>query len=143
MEINHYLQTLLLLNDGRFSYKLLDQANGVFYHLYKPQVTAEMLDEEYKEELMEVNRFCNDHKVRNMISDNREFMFPITPELQEWTNEHIFAKAPYIDRCGLIMSSDFIGQLSIEQAVEEQKNGDFVIRFFASIPEAEAWVLGK
>jgi hypothetical protein len=79
------------------------------------------------------------------LLDNRNFLFSMSPALQEWSASEVtskmFAKNPNI-RTAVLVSSDFISQLSIEQALEEDAETIQTTKYFEDEQEAREWILG-
>lgn len=86
----------------------------------------------------------------NILIDNREFLFSIAPELQEWHANYVSPKLQkrIIDislvKTAYVASNDFISQLSIEQTADENLNKlDTTTRYFETLEEARAWLLDE
>lgn len=67
----------------------------------------------------------------------------IPVEMQTWFANEIFPKysRSKMTKLAFIVSQDFMSQLSIEQAMEEDKNVPFVTHYFVSETEALNWLL--
>ncbi len=98
-------------------------------------------DEQFKKEIEECKKHISEHELRYIIVNNRNFHFPITPELQNWMNESL---APAYEKSGvekfaIIESEDLISQLGTEQTVEADEDRKHEIQFFKSEREAYGW----
>ncbi len=105
--------------------------------------TAEMPDESYQHEMLEYARLVKEYKPEKELVDTKDFFFLIAPELQTWFEKNIVQV--YHD-CGLtkaalIASSDFVGQLSLEQAMNEGRGKQLTKRFFSNELSARSWLL--
>lgn len=129
-----------VISDNRFAVFRYDAENNIGYQLYKGDSTANMTVEEYREEMLKVLNFCLEYKIGKLLADTRNFLFIITPQMQKWTNEHIFAKNRYLEKLALIVSEDFISQLALEQVIDEGKSATFATQFFTDIKSAEKWL---
>lgn len=117
------------------------------YELYWHKVSEEMEDEEYKLFMSQERDYLIEagYRLDALILDNREFLFSMSPDLQEWQAGEILAKMleknPNPNNA-IIVSSDFISQLSIEQAMEENEKAENTTRYFENELEAKEWILG-
>lgn len=79
--------------------------------------------------------------------DNRLNFFVISPELQQWHAKNIstqIAKTlpnPELLKVAIVVSEDFISQLSIEQTLEEHATTGEISRYFEDECEAREWLL--
>lgn len=120
----------------------------IYYHadldlleaVWKP-ACEDMSDDDYKNELRKQVELVKKHNVKRELFDTKNFGFPITPDLQEWTDKEIYsAKGELgVNQFALVMSEEEISQLSLEQAMEEGQAYVFQPKFFTSSEEAKAW----
>lgn len=77
------------------------------------------------------------------LVDTREFLFTISPKVQEWINQKIFPKniEDGLRRMAILTSSDFLSQLSVEQTLHENPSLGFASHFFDSEEKALSWLL--
>lgn len=115
------------------------------YELFWNEISEDMEDDEYKDLMREQRDTVieNGHTIEFFLLDNREFLFSMSPDLQEWQANEIFVKmvTPEV-KIAVLVSSDFIAQLSIEQAIEEHDNAGETTRYFDDEQEAREWILG-
>jgi hypothetical protein len=106
--------------------------------------TQNMSAKKFKEILLIIKEIAEENKLKYILSDARQFLFLITPELQEWTIGNItiplvqevnFAKQSFI------MPIEFIANLSIEQFTEESNINGIQTKYFADMAEAREWLL--
>ncbi len=85
-----------------------------------------------------------EYKPSLLLSDNRDYLFTIFPELQEWSVENVFipmSKAG-VRKLAMLVSSDIFAQVSLEQfADESQDDTDIDTKYFENIIEAENWLI--
>lgn len=105
--------------------------------------TSNMLEREYKQEVLNALDVCLKVFPKKLIGDTRDMFFPIMPALQEWTNQIFFVPVLEIglNRSAIILSEDLITQLSTEQIMEESEASKFQTRYFDSKEAAKAWIL--
>lgn len=132
-------QSFTKLYETAFSTVYIHKTHPVICHEYKP-TTEYMNKEQYEMELNLLIEHINDYRAEGLFSDTRAFLFAITPDLQEWTNQHLFGNIPTIKKIAVMISPDFITQVSIEQTVEENKTDTIQTRFFADSHKALAWL---
>lgn len=84
----------------------------------------------------------NGWKGKKALLDNRDFLFTITPELQEWQAKHIFPKAikQGLEKVAIIMSQELFSQMSIEQTIEEHEEIEVITCYFDDISKAKEWL---
>lgn len=118
------------------------------YEQYWHKESEDMEDDDYKKIHIEwVSKLVeNQYDIAFFLLDNRENNFSMSPELQEWQAENILAKVlenlPSPDvKVAILQSEDFISQLSIEQAMEENQEADETTRYFDNEVEAKEWLL--
>jgi hypothetical protein len=104
--------------------------------------TQKLKDESFKEEVGQQASNALKHKPKAFLTDARNFLFPIHPELQEWVNENIFRdmRAAGVSKLALLISSDLIAQLGIEQLIDDDPVKGFVTHYFDDKDKAIAWI---
>lgn len=109
--------------------------------------TATMSNEEYKETFSKIGDAYIHHGVKYWLGDARNFLKPVTPILQTWAAEELNPKllTAGLEKMALVLPSDFIASLSIEQSVDDMQDRnpyDFQTKYFDNIEEAQNWLLG-
>lgn len=136
---------LPILHESNFAFLYFDENHRIIYHRYKDNSTTHMTDEDYKTELLAVIKNCLETQAISLIADTKNFEFGISPTLQKWTDENIFAKHKYLKKCAVLLSEDLIGQLGLEQVLDKSdeiiNSISFETKFFSNMQEAIAWVL--
>ena len=110
--------------------------------------SEDMSDDDYKTlHLAWVEKLIRDkYDINYIYLDNRENLFTMSPELQEWQAENIVKKAlahvpnPDSIKQAMLMSDDFMTSLSIEQAIEESSEMDDATKYFTDEHEARDWL---
>lgn len=102
-----------------------------------------MIEEDYKEEFMNYLTIILDVKPKKVVSDTQNMHFPISVELQEWTNQTIFPPSLEmgLNKAAFVISSDIMNQLSVEQIMEETEGIKFTTQYFTTRKEAKEWIL--
>jgi len=79
------------------------------------------------------------------LTDNRHFVFTLSPELQRWMNEVAFPKLIMagIRYGAFVVSPDIFTQVSTQQVLEEEEAKAFTVRYFDDLEEARAWLESK
>ena len=119
------------------------------YEQYWHRASSDMEEEDYQEIHLQIRDHLiqNAYPLRGFFLDNRENFFVISPELQEWHAENVSAKLeaalPNASelKVAIVVSEDFISQLSIEQTMEENATSGEVSRYFQDEHEAREWLL--
>ena len=120
------------------------------YELYWLEASKDMTDDEYKKLMSQQLQAMHESNLFGIweyqLLDNRLNFFTMSPELQEWQNEHI--GTPMLQELGdypktaFIQSEDFITQLSFEQTLDETDETAGMVRYFDNVAEAKSWLLG-
>lgn len=104
--------------------------------------TTDMTSEEYKDEHINLLKFMLEQKTKRVLGNIKQLGFVVSPEVQEWMNENIFA--PVIEKgfnkLAIVMSTEFLAQLSIEQAMEEEVGQKIITKYFDDKEEAREWI---
>jgi len=105
-------------------------------------VTSQMTDEIYKKEMLKFVEFVKIHKPKFHLIKSLNFLYVITIEMQNWTNENVFPVLAQngIKKISFLVSSEIIAQMSIEQALEENNASVFEIKYFDSEKSAIDWL---
>jgi len=119
-----------------------DEENALFYYLFNEN-TEHMLEEEYIAELQTFISLVKEYKPKRVLGHMVDFKFTITPKIQEWINENLFAVYREIDfeKIAILLSIDIFGSVSIQQTMEEETTEAFQTSYFDSEEEAMNWLL--
>ncbi len=135
---------MTLVYDSLFQSIVHHEESALLVVTRKPE-TDQMQDEDYKSELRVISEKVLTLQIKNVLMDERDFNFPIIPELQTWIATEIF---PPIVQSGLaklafIKSPDLFVHVSIGQTMEEVRLGTLWVRYFDDEQEAFAWLEEK
>lgn len=130
------------LAENRFMEMWYDYPNETIHFLYKPGVTAEMTDEDFKENLNLYADWAERLQAKRLFVDNRHMQFTISPELQKWVATDIYSRINTIEEIAILLSSDVFAEVATEQALEEIIQVKHLIRvhYFDNKEEAFAWL---
>lgn len=135
----------MLLLDNKYLQLSMDLHSEIAYMEWNRQ-TAFMTNEDYQQVLCMCMEVLRELQPKALLGDDKHFSKPIPPELQEWTATQL---NPHLEKSGIkkmafTSSNDFIGDLSIQQSVEEiqrsTRRKQLSIRYFENIEEAKKWV---
>jgi hypothetical protein len=101
-----------------------------------------MSEEEYKKEQLLMLEQIQKYLPQRMLINLTSFTFLIDPQLQAWNAAHIipYIRAQGLKKAAFVMSSDFIAQLSVEQANEEGATQSNITQYFDSETTALEWL---
>jgi hypothetical protein len=104
--------------------------------------TEDMTAEEYKDEHVKLLKFMLDQKTKKVLGNIKELGFVVSPEVQEWMNINIFVPAMEVgfNQLAVVMSTEFLAQLSIEQVMEEEEGQKIITKYFDELEEAREWI---
>jgi hypothetical protein len=102
-----------------------------------------MTEDLYKSEMENYLQTVEKYKPKQLLIDCREFYFAIVPEIQEWIDKNIFPKvlAIGVKYVAIVIPSEFIANLSVQQAMEEQEGLKFTTRYFDNREDAKKWII--
>lgn len=85
-----------------------------------------------------------EYKPQGMIGETRRFYFTIDPEDQRWYADNIGDQVGrHTPKVAMIVSSEMIAQMSIEQTIEEDTTSGFTTRYFDNFDEARVWIVAE
>lgn len=111
--------------------------------VYRSPETEWMDDNTYKDEISLISNTIIQHKIPKMMINNYYFRFVITPDIQIWSNQHVFVHAIKggLKMIAFVESEEAFSQISVEQIMdEEQARMGFNSRFFKIEAEALTWL---
>lgn len=105
--------------------------------------TEGMTAEEYKNEHVELLKFMLDKKIERILGNIKDLRFVVSPEVQAWMNESIFVPAIEVgfSKLAVVMSTEFLAQLSIEQVMEEEVGRKIITKYFDNKEAAREWIV--
>ena len=105
--------------------------------------TADLTEEIYKEQIIEIVNIAKQYKIEKFLSNLKEFYYPIAPSLQKWINMQFYNKTSITTaKTAIILSTELVKGISIEQAVEESDK-KLNLKYFDEYTQARDWLLSK
>ena len=103
--------------------------------------TENMTVESYKKNILLGIDYVTKYNPKFLLSDQRGKKFVVSPDLQEWNAKETLPKLfkQGVIKFAIIESEDFIIQLATEQTINEDKEKEYSVMFFASEDEAREW----
>jgi hypothetical protein len=104
--------------------------------------TEYMTDEEFREIQIIYNNCNVDYKLQRTLLDTHDLRFLICVETQQWLAENLYPRAIVagMRRVAVVVSEELIAQLSVEQAIQEDKTDAFQTQYFDDREEAKEWL---
>lgn len=105
--------------------------------------TSHMIAEEYKNEHVELLKFMLAQKTEKVLGNIKNLGFVASPQVQEWMNENIFVPAMGVgfSKLAVVMSTEFLAQLAIEQVMDEEVGQQIMTKYFDDVEEAKEWII--
>ena len=103
--------------------------------------TQNMEEADFQESIQHIWKNVRSQKPIGFLGDTRQFNFVVSVNLQTWYGENIqdtFGTGT--NKIAMLVTSEFIAQLSIEQTIEEDKSA-VKTRFFDEEEKAVTWLL--
>ncbi|HAS39313.1 MAG TPA: hypothetical protein DCS93_02485 [Microscillaceae bacterium] len=138
--------------ENKYTSIFFDEDLELYEQYWYPE-SEDMEEEEYKETITYMLEYITEknYVLLNYLLDNRDFLFSMSPEMQEWQASNVASvlvkllekqgQSPQDIKTAIITSEDFISQLSIEQAMEENEVSELTTRYFEDEQEAREWLL--
>lgn len=102
--------------------------------------TQHMDDAGFQESIQNIWKEVREKKPIGFLGDTRQFLFVVSIDLQTWYGENIgntFGTGT--NKIAMLVTSEFIAQVSIEQTIEEDKSG-VKTRYFDEEGKAITWL---
>ncbi len=102
--------------------------------------TENMQDAEFKTCIQAIWSGIREYKPKGFVGNAKNFLFSIHPSLQQWYGaniEGVFGNGT--NKIAMVMSNNFIEQLSIEQTIEEDKTTGVLTKYFDDESSAIKW----
>jgi hypothetical protein len=120
-----------------------EEKKSVIKFTWTPETGSErFFDAEFTRELRAECECVEKVKARFILIDAREFMYPISPDVQSWIENEVYprwAKAG-AKKIAVLLPKDLIAQISVEQAIEENKEEAMTSAFFGEPEAGYAWL---
>ncbi len=127
--------------ENEFVTVIWDEAQNILKAVWTPE-TEHMTDQEFKDSIQRgVWENIAQYKPKGFIGETREFLYVIAPEAQEWYAQNISnVLGTHTKKIAMIISEDFIAQLSVEQTIEEDQQSGWTTRYFTQESDALQWI---
>lgn len=117
-----------------------DSQKSFFLMVFKRE-TEYLTTEQYKADMLKCADFMRNNPHNRFLTDLTYFYFILNSELQRWINQEAFNYPEPPDyRTAVVVSSDFVSQIGVEQMAEERPNADRTIQYFTTLEEAKKWL---
>lgn len=105
--------------------------------------SANMTEDLYKSEMENYVELVEKYQPKQLLIDCKEFNFPITPNIQEWIDNKIFPRVLLVGvkYVAIVIPSELIANLSVQQAMEEPEGAKFATRYFDNREDGTQWLL--
>ncbi len=133
---------MTILYESKYQQIIFYPEVSLLENIWYPK-SASMNDQEYQAEMYQLSTFFKTHLPEKQLIDTLYFLFPISPDLQHWTDENILkphSKSTRLKKVALLMSTEIFSQVSIEQTMEEPHGRLFNTRYFDDKDSARAWL---
>lgn len=140
----------MLKYEDKYCLVYFDEAEAAYEQCWYSE-TQNLSDKSFKGIIRNVSSLIHGEKRKAIKSllDTRDFLFSILPELQLWHADFVASKmSSYVtnselNRTAALLSSNFISQLSIKQAMDENKsaNNYGATHYFSYLEKARTWLM--
>lgn len=122
-----------------------DESKSILSKSWTPK-TEDLEADTFSAEVNKIAECAEKHQAKYIVDDTRDFSFTITIELQDWVDNKVFPRfiAAGLKKYAIIVSKEFISQLSIEQTMEGSTGSQsFEVLYFDNTEEAYRWIEGS
>ena len=98
----------------KFTEFVKDSNLSVAYMKWLPE-TADMTEEEFKEEVVKRLDTCRAASLKKILADDRNFAFLVTPSIQEWLGKTFVNYT--VHKHAMILPAEIFSQVSIESVI--------------------------
>ena len=107
--------------------------------------TEDMTADEYIDELKEFIGVVELYRPQKVFGEMTDFKFAITPDIQDWINENLFSVYRRINfqKIAIILSKEFVSELSIQQTMAEETTESFLTGYFDNEEKAKEWLFSN
>ncbi|MBT31246.1 MAG: hypothetical protein CMO01_16450 [Thalassobius sp.] len=105
--------------------------------------SEDMLDADYQSLIRKYCDYLDVYQPANILIDVNNSKFAIAVDMQEWVKQTIspYYKKYQTKKIAIVISDDFIAQLSYEQITREFESKELHIEFFADVDTATTWLI--
>jgi len=120
----------------------VDEANRIVKNEWSTD-TIDMNWEEFKTELLTLKEIVVNNNTYGILGDTSGLRYGILPEQQDWIAQNYFPEviAAGLKKYGIIVSTDLVTELSVEQTIDENQNAPFATQYFDNQEDAYQWLL--
>lgn len=131
-----------LLREHKVRSSFLDEEKQIFKDVWHP-ASGDLSVSEFQNEVQIQADLMKESGASRILIDATNFHYSIVPEVQDWIVDNIFTQwtAMGIKKIAMMVSSEMISQLSIEQTFEEEKSDVFRTFYFDNEAKAVNWLL--
>ena len=124
----------------RFLSLELDESSNSLISIWETK--GDMREDDYKNLFLIYMEAVKQTKPQHIVIDAINARYAISVELQRWINSKIYPvyEKLKVRKMAIVMSEDFIAQLSFEQVAEEIELPGFEIAYFVNIEKAMTWI---
>lgn len=119
-----------------------DESKSILSKFWTPK-TDDLNADTFSAEVNKIAECAEKYNAKYILDDTRDFSFTITLDLQSWVDNEVFPRfiAAGLKKYAIIVSKEFISQLSIEQTMEGEKGSQtFEVLYFDNTEEAQRWI---
>jgi len=122
---------------------IFDTENSIFEETFTPETEFVEWEDLQKYWTLMAEYFM-EYKPKYNLTNAKNLLFPINNENQIWIDENVAnVAAQCLSKKAMVMSSDFMSQLSIQLTLEEGNASAIPIKYFETREEAIDWLLNS
>lgn len=131
-----------LLHQTDYIKVMHNESTGIFEYHWTAR-NQELDDQGYQRELSKMMEFIHSIKPQLVIANTQQSTFVVHLEMQAWLIEHVIAAAARagMKKLALIVSKDFITQISIEQSIDDTEEKPFITQYFDGVEKGRNWLM--
>lgn len=103
----------------------------------------QMTNKEFKKQIEHEKNAVKTYKSTLIFANSLDFLFPISPALQDWHNDFLFSifEETRVKKLAMFISKDIVAKISIEQLLDDVSAKKWETQYFDQKDKAFEWLL--
>lgn len=130
-----------ILSDNDYMTVKYDEETQIFEYQWK-SANEDLEDEGYQTEQLRMMHYLKECNPSLVIANTKHSKFTVHIEMQDWLIQNVILKAAAygMKKLALIVSEDFITQISVEQSIDDAEEKPFITKYFDNLEEGRTWL---
>ncbi len=128
------------VSDTKYATITYNEDTDMIIHKWKYE-TIQMTQDSFREEMQRLVESFNKYKPKNVLVDQRDFMYTLLKDDQLWVDENVNKVLNELgcQKVAFVMSHDIMAKLTVDHTFEEEHSSKLNTRFFEFYKDALEW----